>query len=228
MWDTGVVSVCEEVVSTIQIRAENVHYHLSRLRQVSELWAGFLKCFSPGVKEDIEKISICAVSHCESFHPPFGRLLWHILLSCKTPSEADHGFVDGDVATGVIAGLELGDERLEYGLHFVHLEDLLPWLSMAYVKHPKYLLKSVPRENTTEERDLTRPGRLPVIFQFRKVDDPHIDDNCKEAMEFTDRHWLPLCKPGSWRQLPLGLQLTEALVRIPVCIIFISGCILFT
>ena len=93
---------------------------------------------------------------------------------------------------------------LKNGLHLVNLQDWLPWLGMADVEHPKYLLKSVPWENSSEERDLARPGRLPVVLQLWKVDEPHVHHDRKEAVEIANGHWLPLGESRPWCELPLS------------------------
>ena len=136
-------------------------------------WLGEAEELSTHIWQDVDHIASVAVCHCEGLDPPLGWLLWHILLCSKSAAEANHSFVYSDVSADIVARLKPCESlfKKEFTLS-VFLA------GVTYVQHPEDELEAVTGQNTTEERHRAHPRSSPVVFQFGKMDDAHVEDYC--------------------------------------------------
>ena len=138
-----------------------------------------------------------------------------ILLCSKSAAEANHGFVYGDVSADVIARLK-PCELVQEGVHLVNLPHWTARAGVTYVKHPEDELETVTGQNTTEKRHRAHPRRSPVVFQFGKMDDAHVEDYCQESHQLGECDCGPFHKPRPSRDPSLSLKLLDSLFCVPV------------
>jgi len=85
---------------------------------------------------------------------------------------------------------------------------------MADMEQLKDLLKLFTREQTTEEWDCGNPVGAPVKFNLRKLNQAHVDHNCKEAFHLTYCNWLPFSESRPWCEAIL----TSEMLDCPCCV----------
>ena len=204
--DTTVVAVGEDVVSPVKVRLNQMQDDTSRLGKRGELLIRLIQCLSTCVQQYVEKVSIAAVGKGKSLDTPLHRLFWHILLPSKSSSKMNHCFIYSQASLWNIVGLKPRQHHLQKHSDFI---DALGWrdCAMAHMQHPEDEHKAIPWHHPGEERDLSNPGRLPVILNCRNSDDSHVDNYGQESLELGDGNGSPLQEATSLFEFAFSSQL---------------------